>query len=263
MARSVDPRLEAAVSAARAAGEIALRSFRRADLAVERKADDSPVTHADRDCERRIVEILRERFPDYGFFGEEFGSAEGKTASRWIIDPIDGTKSYVRGIPFFATLIGLEENGEITAGVVHSPATGELFYASRGEGAFDESGSRLRVTDVDSLSRSMVSFGGMAIFQKEGWWDAFGEIVARTARQRGFGDYLGSVMVARGWSEAMLELDVKAWDLAPLKIIVEEAGGRFTDFSGRATVHGGSAVVPNGRIHDEILEILSSRRPRP
>jgi histidinol-phosphatase len=255
----VDPRLEAAILAARAAGEIALRSF-RTGLAVERKADRSPVTEADRAAERKIVELLRERFPDYGFLGEEFGEAEGKARARWIIDPIDGTKSYVRGIPFFATLIGLEEDGEITLGVVHAPATGELVYASRGKGAFDETGERLHVSEVDALTLAMVSFGGMAIFQKEGWWDAFGEIVSRSARQRGFGDYLGSVMVARGWSEAMLELDVKPWDLAPLKILVEEAGGRFTDFAGRASIYGGSAVVTNGRIHDEILEVLRESR---
>ncbi len=258
----MNPHLEAAIDAARAAGDIALRSF-RTGLAVERKADHSPVTEADRACERRIVEILRERFPDYGFFGEELGKTEGSRNARWIIDPIDGTKSFIRGIPFFATLIGLEEDGEITAGVVHAPATGELLYAARGEGAYDESGRRLRVTDVARLDEAMVSFGGMAVFQKEGWWGAFEEIVARTGRQRGFGDYLGSVMVARGWSEAMLELDVKAWDLAPLKILVEEAGGRFTDFSGRATVHGGSAVVTNGRIHDELLEILRTSRHPP
>ncbi|MGH7806157.1 MAG: inositol monophosphatase family protein, partial [Candidatus Binatia bacterium] len=256
----MDPRLEAAIFAAREAGAIALRSF-RTGLAVERKADQSPVTEADRACERRIVEILRERFPDYGFFGEELGKSEGAGKARWIIDPIDGTKSFIRGIPFFATLIGLEEDGEVTAGVVHAPATGELLYAARGEGAYDETGRRLRVSEITTLDRAMVSFGGMAIFQKEGWWRAFEELVARTARQRGFGDYLGSVMVARGWSEAMLELDVKAWDLAPLKILVEEAGGRFTDFSGRATIHGGSAIVTNGRIHEEVLEILRASKP--
>lgn len=252
---ATDPRLESALLAARAAGEIALASF-RSGLAVERKADRSPVTEADRACERRIVEILRERHPDYGFLGEELGEQEGRTRTRWIVDPIDGTKSYVRGIPFFATLIGLEEDGEVTLGVVHAPATGELVHAVRGRGAFDERGERLRVTEVDSLERAMVSFGGLAIFRTSGRWRAFEEIVSRTARQRGFGDYLGSVMVARGWSEAMLELDVKPWDLAPLKILVEEAGGRFTDFEGAATIYGGSAVVTNGRVHDELLEIL-------
>lgn len=255
----MNPHLEAAIAAARAAGEVA-RGFFRADLAVETKPDRSPVTEADRACERRIVEILRERFPEYGMFGEEFGEAVGQAGKRWIIDPIDGTKSFVRGIPFFATLIGLEEEGQVTAGVVYAPVTGELLYAARGEGAFDEHGKPLRVSDVDRLSRSMVSFGGLKIFRREGRWEAFERLVEATGRQRGYGDYLGGTAVIRGWSEAMLELDVKPWDLAPLKILVEEAGGRMTDFSGQPTIYGGSAVVTNGRIHDEVLAILRSSR---
>jgi histidinol-phosphatase len=252
----MERQLRVAITAARAAGEIALRHF-RTGLVVETKADRSPVTEADRACERKIVEILRGEFPDYGFCGEEFGSESGKTAKQWIIDPIDGTKSFVRGIPFFATLIGLEEEGEVTMGVVHAPATGELLYATRGGGAYDEVGKRLRVSDVDRLSAAMVSFGGLKIFRR-GRWSALERLVESTARQRGYGDYLGSVAVIRGWSEAMVELDVKPWDLAPLKILAEEAGGRLTDFSGRPTIYGGSAVVTNGRIHDQVIEILAA-----
>jgi len=234
-----------------------MRHF-RTDLAVETKPDHSPVTEADRACERRIVEILLSEFPDYGFCGEEQGEQPGKTARRWIIDPIDGTKSFVRGIPFFATLIGLEQDGEIVLGVVHAPAMGELLFATKGGGAYDERGKRLEVSRIDRLSAAMVSFGGLEIFRRAGRWASFERLVDSTARQRGYGDYLGSTAVIRGWSEAMLELDVKPWDLAPLKILVEEAGGRLTDFTGRATIYGGSAVVTNGRIHDEVLEILKS-----
>jgi len=253
----VERHLQAAVAAARAAGEIAMRHF-RTDLAVETKPDHSPVTEADRACERRIVEILLSEFPDYGLCGEEQGEQPGKTARRWIIDPIDGTKSFVRGIPFFATLIGLEQDGEIVLGVVHAPAMGELLFATKGGGAYDERGKRLEVSRIDRLSAAMVSFGGLEIFRRAGRWASFERLVDSTARQRGYGDYLGSTAVIRGWSEAMLELDVKPWDLAPLKILVEEAGGRMTDFTGRATIYGGSAVVTNGRIHDEVLEILKS-----
>jgi len=252
----VERHLETAVAAARAAGEIAMRHF-RTDLAVETKPDHSPVTEADRACERRIVEILLSEFPDYGLCGEEQGEQPGKTARRWIIDPIDGTKSFVRGIPFFATLIGLEQDGEIVLGVVHAPAMGELLFATKGGGAYDERGKRLEVSRIDRLSAAMVSFGGLEIFRRAGRWTSFERLVDSTARQRGYGDYLGSTAVIRGWSEAMLELDVKPWDLAPLKILVEEAGGRMTDFTGRATIYGGSAVVTNGRIHDEVLEILN------
>ena len=258
----MDARLDAAIAAARAAGEIA-RTFFRTDLVVDTKADLSPVTEADRASERRIVEILRERFPDYGFYGEEFGEQAGRGRTRWIIDPIDGTKSFVRGIPFFATLIGLEEEGEITLGVVHSPMAGDLLYAAKGQGAYDESDRRLKVSAIDRLARSMISFGGFKIFREQGRWPAFERLVDATARQRGYGDYLGSTSVIRGWSEGMLELDVKPWDLAPLKILVEEAGGRFTDFAGRATIYGGSAVVTNGRIHDQVLEILRTSPSQP
>jgi histidinol-phosphatase len=251
----MDAHLQAAVTAARAAGDVALRYF-RSDLSVETKPDRSPVTIADRECERRIVDVLRQAFPDYGVYGEEFGEEKGRGRKRWIIDPIDGTKSFVRGIPFFATLIALEDDDEVTLGVVHAPATGELLYATRGGGAFDETGRKLSVSAVDRLSGSMVSFGGLKIFRREGRWRAFEQLVEATGRQRGYGDYLGSTSVIRGWSEAMLEMDVKPWDLAPLKILVEEAGGRLTDFSGRRTIYGGSAVVTNGKIHDEVIEIL-------
>jgi histidinol-phosphatase len=257
----MDRHLEVAIAAARAAGEIARRYF-RTDLAVETKADRSPVTEADRACERRIIGLLREGFPDYGFCGEEMGEQTGTTSKRWIIDPIDGTKSFVRGIPFFATLIALEEEGEVTAGVVHAPATGELLYARKGQGAFDETGKRLRVSEVSTLSAAMVSFGGLKIFRRAGYWPAIERIIDATGRQRGYGDYLGSSAVIRGWSEAMIELDVKPWDLGPLKILVEEAGGKLTDVAGRPTIYGGSAVVSNGRVHDELVEILRASSTR-
>ncbi|MEA2624688.1 MAG: histidinol-phosphatase [Candidatus Binatota bacterium] len=255
----MNPDVEAAIRAAKAAGEIALASF-RTGLAVETKADRSPVTEADRASERKIVEVLRAHDPDCGFLGEESGEESAGARRRWIIDPIDGTKSFVRGIPFFATLIALEEDGELTAGVIYAPATGSLLYGARGQGVRDESGREVRVSGVASLSAAMISFGGLQAFRRHGYWRAFEALVSETARQRGFGDYLGSEMVIRGWSEAMLELDVKPWDLAPLKLLVEEAGGRLTDFTGRATIYGGSALVTNGRIHDAVLDLLREKR---
>jgi histidinol-phosphatase len=251
----MDRRLEAAISAAKVGGEVALRYF-RTGLTVEYKGDRSPVTQADRECEQRITEVLLEAFPDYGVVGEEFGERSGARA-RWIIDPIDGTKNFIRGIPYFATLIGLEEDGEVTAGVIYAPAVDDLLYAQKGQGAFD-GGGRLHVSRITPLRQGLLVFGGIAVFREAGRWDAFERLVRASGRQRGFGDYFGHTFVARGQAEAMVELDLKPWDLAPIKIIVEEAGGRFTDFTGAATIYGGTAIASNGVVHDEILQLIGS-----
>jgi len=249
----VDKRLETAIAAAKAGGEVALKYFRTA-LAVEYKGDRSPVTQADRECEQRIVEILRQSFPDYGVVGEEFGE-QGNPQVRWIIDPIDGTKNFIRGIPYFATLIGLEEDGDVTAGVVYAPAVDDLLYAQKGGGAFDRNGP-LRVSSIAGLREAMLVFGGIDIFRQAGRWDGFERLVRASGRQRGFGDYFGHTFVARGQAEAMVEVDLKPWDLAAIKIIIEEAGGRFTDFTGAATIYGGSAIASNGLVHNEIIRLL-------
>jgi len=251
----MDRRLEVAVAAAKAAGEVALRYF-RTGLTVEYKGDCSPVTRADRECEQRIIEVLHAAFPEYGVVGEELGERPGAHA-RWIVDPIDGTKNFIRGIPYFATLIGLEEDGEITAGVIYAPAVDDLLYAQKGQGAFDRSG-RLHVSPITSLRQGLIVFGGIDIFRAAGRWDAFERLVRAAGRQRGFGDYFGHTFVARGQAEAMIELDLKPWDLAAIKIIIEEAGGRFTDFTGAATIYGGTAIASNGAVHDEILQLLGT-----
>jgi histidinol-phosphatase len=251
----MDRRIEVAIAAARAAGDVALRYF-RTGLTVEYKGDRSPVTRADRECEQRIVEVLHAAFPDYGVVGEEFGETPGAGA-RWIIDPIDGTKNFIRGIPYFATLIGLEEEGEITAGVIYAPAIDDLLYAQKGQGAYDRTG-RLQVSSIATLRQGMIVFGGIDIFRQAGRWDAFERLVRTSGRQRGFGDYFGHTFVARGQAEAMVELDLKPWDLAAIKIVIEEAGGRFTDFTGAATIYGGTAIASNGVVHDEILQLVGS-----
>ena len=251
----MDRQLEVAIAAARAAGAVALQYFRTA-LQVERKLDRSPVTVADREAEQRAVAVLREAFPDHGILGEEFGE-QGGTGARWIIDPIDGTKSFIRGIPYFATLIALEEEGEITTGAVYAPALDDLLYARKGCGAFDARGP-LRVSSVDSVSHSMLVFGGASALRSRGYWPAYGRLVDHSSRQRSYGDYFGYTFVARGQAEAMIDVDLKPWDLAALKIIIEEAGGRFTDFQGQPTAFGGSAIASNGLVHDEIRQLIAA-----
>jgi histidinol phosphatase-like enzyme (inositol monophosphatase family) len=252
----MDRRLEAAIAAAKAAGAVALRYF-RTELQVERKPDYSPVTIADREAEQRAVAVLREAFPSHGILGEEFGEQSAGRA-RWIIDPIDGTKSFIRGIPFFATLIALEEEGEITTGAVYAPALDDLLYAQKGFGAFDTNG-RLQVSTVDTLRRSMLVFGGASSLRAHGYWPAYERLVDHSGRQRGYGDYFGYTFVARGQAEAMIDVDLKPWDLAALQVIIEEAGGRFTDFSGRATAFGGSAIASNGLVHDEVARLIAGK----
>ncbi|MGH7391979.1 MAG: inositol monophosphatase family protein [Candidatus Rokuibacteriota bacterium] len=246
--------LAAAVEAARAAGEIAMKYY-RGGFEVALKDDLTPVTQADREAEQVIVEVLARAFPSHGFLGEEFGE-RGPRDPRWIIDPIDGTKNFVRRIPLWSTLIGLEEGGEITVGVVHNPATGELYTARRGAGA-RLNGAPVRVSDVGDLGRAQLLHAGLRVLREAGCWDGFVRLVDATERQRGFGDYMGYGLVAEGKAEIYLETDLKPWDLAPCKLLVEEAGGRFTDFHGRPTIYSGSALATNGRVHDAVLALLS------
>ena len=245
--------LEAAVEAARAAGRVALKYY-RGGFEVTIKPDDTPVTEADREAERVIVEILGRAFPEHGVLGEEFGGA-GSRESRWIIDPIDGTKNFVRRVPLWATLIALEEHGEITVGVVHNPVTGDLYTARRGAGAF-LNGERLQVSGEASLARAFLLHAGLGTVRQAGRCEEFVRLVDATERQRGFGDYAGYGLVAEGKAEIYAELDLKPWDLAPCKLLVEEAGGRFTDWEGKPTIYSGTALATNGRLHDAALALL-------
>jgi histidinol-phosphatase len=250
----MDPVLDTAIAAAKAAGEIARRYF-RTNLTVETKADRTPVTQADRECEAKIVEILSTRFPGQGFLGEEFGERSGRTNARWIIDPIDGTKNFIRGIPFFTTLIALEEEGEITTGVMYAPAINDLLYARKGQGAF-ANGHQVHVSAVTDLCEAMLIHGGLKDLKVRSCWPPFLRLVDATSRQRGFGDALGHGMVICGRAEVALEPEIKPWDVAATKIIVTEAGGRFSDFAGVPSIYSGSAVISNGRVHDEVVRIL-------
>jgi len=153
----------------------------------------------------------------------------------------------------------LEEAGEITTGVVYAPAMDDLLYAQKGQGAFD-SGGRLHVSRLGTLREGLLLFGGIDAFRHAGYWSGFEHLVQASGRQRAFGDYFGHTFVARGQGEAMVELDLKPWDMAPIKIIVEEAGGRFTDLRGVSTIYGGAAVASNGLVHDEVLGLLDHRR---
>ncbi len=250
------PILAAAVEAARAAGEIAM-TYYRGGFDVTIKPDQTPVTQADREAEQAITRILGRAFPDWGFLGEEFGE-RGSREIRWIIDPIDGTRNFVRRIPIWAVLIALEEHGAITTGVVLNPVTGELFTARRGEGAF-LNGERLRVSDCEAMKDATVLHSGLRLVREAGHWDGFVRLFDAGSRTRGFGDYYGYGLVAEGKAEIYVEVDLKPWDVAAVKILVEEAGGRLTDFAGRPTIYGGTVLATNGRLHADALRLLTGR----
>ena len=253
----MDRVLQVAVEAARAAGDVALKYFRRG-VEVTLKADRSPVTQADREAEQVIVELLGRAFPTHGFLGEELG-ARGSKDVRWIVDPIDGTRNFVRGIPNWAVLIALEERGEITAGVILNPVSGELWTARKGQGAF-LGGERLRVSEVSSLEKATLVHASLGPVRRGGHWDGFLRLVDATDRQRGFGDFMCYTVLAEGKAEISVEApDLKPWDLAPVKLLVEEAGGRFTDFAGAPSIYSGTALASNGRLHDAALALVNRR----
>jgi histidinol-phosphatase len=243
----------AMIAAAQAAGEIAM-TYYRGGFEVTIKPDQTPVTQADREAEQAIKAVLGRAFPGHGFLGEEFGE-EGPKDRRFIIDPIDGTKNFIRRVPIWAVLIGLEEAGEVTAGVVFNPASGELFWARQGDGAWAD-GERLRVSGCAALDQATLLHADLHLLRRAGFWNCFVRMVDACGRTRGFGDYYGYGLVASGKAELYLETDLKPWDIAPVKILVEEAGGRLTDFSGRPTIYDGSVLATNGRLHEQALGLL-------
>jgi histidinol-phosphatase len=246
--------LEAVQEVARLAGDVALGHYRAA-LTVETKPDGSPVTIADRGAEQAARVWLASRFPDDGIEGEEFGESAGTSGRRWIIDPIDGTKNYVRGVPVWGALIGLEVDGEIVAGVVSAPALGRRWWAAKGEGAYAD-GRPISVSKVAGIGDAFLSHASLEGWSEIGRAAQFDALARKVWRTRGFGDFWQHMMVAEGAVDAAVEPSVEVWDIAALKIIVEEAGGRLTDLTGAARVDGGNAVSSNGLLHDDLVAAL-------
>jgi histidinol-phosphatase len=234
---------------------IALQHFRRHDLRVETKADDSPVTIADRAIEEAARRLTRERHPDLGVYGEEEGDTSGSRPTRLIIDPIDGTRNFVRGIPVFATLLAIEQNGEVVAGLVSAPALHVRWHASRGGGVFCGE-QRLQVSHVTDLAAATLFHGSIGGHSEDAPPSGFLTLARQVARTRGFGDFYQHVLVAAGAGEIAVDPRVKPWDIGPLQLMVEEAGGRATSLAGERTIYGGSLVTSNGRMHDVALASL-------
>ncbi len=243
-----------------AADDITTKRFRALDLRVDTKPDLTPVSDADRATEESLRNILRRSRPRDAVLGEESGLT-GSGPRRWVIDPIDATKNYVRGVPVWATLIGLMDGDEVVSGVVTAPALGRRWWAATGSGAWTgrslTKASRCRVSSVSKLSDASFSFSGIGGWAETGRLTGFLSLSQAVWRTRGFGDFWSHMLVAEGAVDISAEPEVSLWDLAALQVIVQEAGGRFTDLSGVATPDGGSVVCSNGTLHEETLAHLS------
>ena len=245
-----------------AADAITLDRFGAVDLVVESKPDLTPVSDADRAVEQAIRMKLASRRPGDAVLGEEDGET-GTGPRRWVVDPVDGTKNFVRGVPVWATLIALQDDGEVTVGVVSAPALGRRWWAARGSGAHTggslAAARRLRVSEVGTLADASVAYSSLTGWEEQGRLPGLLQLSRDVWRTRAPGDFWSHVLVAEGAVDASFEPEVSLWDLAPLQVVVEEAGGRFTDLSGAARADGGSVVCSNGRLHDEVLQALQVR----
>jgi histidinol phosphatase-like enzyme (inositol monophosphatase family) len=248
--------LEFAVSIAREAGEITLSHFRR-PFAVETKRDGSFVTEVDRAAETHLRRRIAETFPDDGILGEEEGELAGSSGKRWIIDPIDGTYSFVHGVPIFGVLLALEIAKETVVGVVNLPALGDLVYAARGQGCF-WNGERARVSATNALAEALLLATDFGVCAQYGFGTAGERLQARVKARRTWGDCYGHVLVATGRADVMLDPVMNIWDCAPLLPIVEEAGGTFTDWRGARTIDSGNAISTNGLLFEEVMRTIRS-----
>jgi histidinol-phosphatase len=259
----LDRWLEFALELAEVADAMALGAFRR-NLEITTKPDRTFVTQADRAIEETLRARIADAFPDHGVVGEEFGTSEPDASVRWYLDPIDGTHNFMRGVPVFGTLLGIERDGELQVGVVSAPALGSRWYARRGGGAWAvdtaragaEPPRRLAVSKVSAIPDMALLYGSAQDVASSGRAPGFGELVGDVWRDRGYGDFWGYTLVAEGAAEAMVEADLSSWDMAAPLVVVEEAGGRMTTFDGRRTIHERSALASNGILHEELVTRL-------
>jgi len=252
MTTPTDPELlETAVTFLREAGELTLQHFRSDDLTIDRKGDGTPVTVADRGAERLLRERIEARYPDDAILGEEEPEKPGTSGRRWIIDPIDGTKAFTHGVPLYSNLLAVEDASGIEIGVINIPALGETVYAGRGLGCFCN-GQPCSVNDREGLTDAYLTSSGLSPWPD----DVLLRAKASGVNLRTWGDGYGYVLVATGRVEAMFDPKAELYDLAPMPIVLAEAGGRFTDLSGAVDPGLGSGLATNGRIHDELLAVL-------
>jgi len=254
--------METARAAAEAAAAASLAHFRRG-VKVEEKPDRTPVTQADRDAEAAILATIGRAFPDHAVLGEESGAHAGSSRFRWIVDPVDGTKGFTRGREFWGPLVALEVDGRVEAGALALPARGEVYWAARGLGCWLSAGGaegvRLAVSPVGDWAAATLSLGEPQVLFRPPFLERVGRLATTCSTARCYGDLAGCALVLRGQAEAWVEAGVQIWDIAPLQVLVEEAGGRFTDLEGRPTHFSGACIASNGLVHEHVLAALSGR----
>jgi len=257
--QQIDARLQLAISIARQAGQLTLDFFQSDRFQVERKSDDSPVTQADLQAEQLMRKLITAAFPDDGIVGEEFGDQPGTSGFRWILDPIDGTKSFISGVPLYSVLIGVLQGDQTVAGVVLIPGLDECIYASKGEGAWWTRGAgepkRAQVSECDDLTDGVFLTSQVDSFAEKKAAEVFTKLEAAASITRTWGDGYGYLLVATGRAEAMVDPIMNLWDAAPLSVVMTEAGGTFTDWRGEPTIHNGEGIATNGRVLSEVLSI--------
>ncbi len=236
------------------AGRVTLRHF-QTDIVAEIKSDNSPVTIADRESERLMRQMIEARYPHHSILGEEEGETRPGASFRWILDPIDGTKSFVAGVPMYAVLVGLERDGIPVVGAVAIPPLGEMLSAAQGEGCL-WNGRVARVSQTARLSDAVLSTTDVMHMTEYGRGDAFARLSGRARMVRGWGDAYGHILVATGRIDVMLDAVMSPWDCAALVPVLQEAGGTFTDWQGTPTIYGGGAVSTNGALFDEVMQTI-------
>lgn len=251
---SSDEVLEFALDAAWQAGRITLGYF-QTGVDSERKADNTAVTVADRLSEQRIRQLIQERWPDHGIVGEEYGTLHTDSKYTWTIDPIDGTLSFLSGVPLYSTLLALLDGQRPLLGVAHFPALNETVYAVRGKGCF-WNGRRARVSSVKKMEDAMLLISGLDHFQDAKQAQAWRRMVEATYAQRTWGDAYGYALVATGRAEIMVDPAMSLWDSGPLQVIMEEAGGTLTDWKGKATIHAGESIATNGQLFEQVMALI-------
>jgi histidinol-phosphatase len=259
--QEVNARLESALAFARAGGEVAMGYFGGSAFSVDTKRDGSVVTTADKEAEQHVRSLIERAFPDDGVLGEEFGELPSTSGWRWVLDPIDGTASFVHGVPLFGTLVACEYEGQTLAGVIHLPALAETVYAQTGGGAWHipagaSEAVRARVSKIGSIADSMMCTTSFGYFRETGLEPALQAMFDSFGSTRGWSDCYAHALCATGRIDAVVEPLLHPWDIAPMQVIYREAGGRCTDWAGRSGAYHPTGISTNGLVHDELLALL-------